>query len=178
MKIAAKPRRQAAKQVAVILDGVEISLDKGIKDTVIALNALGYRTIGSCEGHLDHGTGGPWVNIMVDRAEDLETKLKRGRRRISKVEWLRISKQVKEVTDQELKELKAHLKSFYKNRKTRLDLKLALFNPGGGLVIVESRGVNTLLWKNLLEPRYSKKLLRDYQTEMDAFTKFLKKRLM
>ena len=117
------------------------------------------------------------MNIMINEAEELEAKLKRGRRRISKVESLMISRQAKEVTDAYMAPLKDLIRQFYKERKVRLDLKIALFNPGGGLVIMESRGVNTLLWKNLLEPRYSHKLLRDYQTEMTALTKFLKTRV-
>lgn len=152
-------------------------MDRGIKDMVVALNALGYKTIGSCQGHLDHGTGGPWINILIDEAEELESRLKRGRRRISKVEWLMISRQVRVVTDAQTRQLKELLREFYRDRKVRLDLKIVLFNPGGGLIIMESRGVNTLLWKNLLEPRYSRKLLREYQAEMRALTKFLRTRL-
>jgi hypothetical protein len=45
------------------VDGIGHPIDKEIKETVIALNLLGIKTTASCEGHADHGTLYPWVDI-------------------------------------------------------------------------------------------------------------------
>lgn len=46
-----------------VTDRIGRSIDKGIFDTVVALNALGIATSASCEGHLDHGLPYPWVDV-------------------------------------------------------------------------------------------------------------------
>ncbi len=38
-------------------------LDPKIKDVVVSLWSAGFETTGSCEGHLDWGLKGPWVDI-------------------------------------------------------------------------------------------------------------------
>lgn len=38
-------------------------VDEGIRETLIALNAMGIHTTSSCEGHLDSGLPKPWVQI-------------------------------------------------------------------------------------------------------------------
>lgn len=48
------------------------TIDQGILQTVIALNANNIPTLASCEGHLDHGEPFPWVDI--GNPEDKKTK--------------------------------------------------------------------------------------------------------
>ena len=38
-------------------------IDEKVKDTVVAFNLLEIPTSSSCEGHLDHGTLAPWIEI-------------------------------------------------------------------------------------------------------------------
>lgn len=38
-------------------------IDDHIKPTVFGFNALGFPTHGSCEGHLDHGPGAPYITF-------------------------------------------------------------------------------------------------------------------
>lgn len=38
-------------------------IEKGIRDTVVALNVFGIKTVNSCEGHYNHGRIAPWVSI-------------------------------------------------------------------------------------------------------------------
>ena len=38
-------------------------IETGIKESVIALWALGFKTSASCQGHLDHGRLAPWIDI-------------------------------------------------------------------------------------------------------------------
>jgi hypothetical protein len=42
-------------------------VDAGIRDTVTALRLLGFRTTASCEGHVDHGRPGPWVDVAFGK---------------------------------------------------------------------------------------------------------------
>ncbi|MBU0706878.1 hypothetical protein KKG41_00715 [Patescibacteria group bacterium] len=55
--------QKTAEAVDRVVDPENEPVDKGIKETVIALNALNINTSGSCEGHTDHGTGMPFVHI-------------------------------------------------------------------------------------------------------------------
>jgi len=169
--------QQAVREVDRLVDKLGTPMDAGIKDAVVTLKLLGYKTIGSCQGHLDHGTGGPWIHLLIDEAEDLEKRLVRRRKNIPPLEAVLIRRQVKSVANKHLQPLRRLLTEFYATRKVRLDLKISVYNPGGGFVVIESRGVNALLWKNLLEPRYSEKLLTDYQSEMSALTSFLRTKL-
>jgi hypothetical protein len=48
-------------RVARTADGMGRRIDLGVMGLVLALNAHGVRTTGSCEGHMDHGHPFPWV---------------------------------------------------------------------------------------------------------------------
>jgi len=177
MSSASKRWQKISKEVDGLHDSLGRPVDSGIKDLVVVLRILGYKTIGSCEGHIDHGTGGPWVTIMIDEAEELETRLRGERRSTSSRQWLKATKPVREIVDKHLLPLEKLLKDFYKTRQPKADLKIELYNPGGGLVILESRGLNTSIWQKLLEPKYNLRKLRAYQAEMQALTNFLKEQL-
>jgi hypothetical protein len=51
------------EKVAEITDTLGHGIDKEIRETVAVLNAGGFPTLGSCEGHLDWGLAVPWVEI-------------------------------------------------------------------------------------------------------------------
>lgn len=48
-------------------DGCGLPVDEGIKKPVIALNALNFETVQSCEGHLDGGLPYPWISLRPDK---------------------------------------------------------------------------------------------------------------
>jgi len=52
-------------EVSHWIDGAGYPIDKEIKETVIALNLMGIETIASCEGHLDHGSLYPWIELQI-----------------------------------------------------------------------------------------------------------------
>lgn len=56
------------RQVDEIVDALDQPIDPKIKETVIALNALGYMTSGSCEGHkgddAEQRRGLPWIDMQ------------------------------------------------------------------------------------------------------------------
>lgn len=56
------------KEIEVLTDGLGMGLDKGVKDTVVALQLNGFNTSQSCEGHIGRGCGSPWVDIEAPGA--------------------------------------------------------------------------------------------------------------
>ncbi len=54
---------QIAQQVDSWTDGLGKTIDPEIKETVIALNVLGFTTYQSCEGHLNWGHAYPWITF-------------------------------------------------------------------------------------------------------------------
>lgn len=49
-----------------LTDGLGYPIDEGIREVVVALNLLGFRTSQSCEGHLDGGHPYPWVDFQIE----------------------------------------------------------------------------------------------------------------
>lgn len=60
-------------------DGLGKGMDKGIIRTVALFNALGYKTIASCEGHMNpnHGDVVPWVHIEIHRNKKRDRNIRR-----------------------------------------------------------------------------------------------------
>ena len=54
------------QEVAGWGDALGLPIDPGIKNTVIVLNLLGFKTSGSCEGHMDWGKAYPWIEFDID----------------------------------------------------------------------------------------------------------------
>ncbi len=61
---------QMAQQVDSWTDGLGKTIDPEIKETVIALNVLGFTTYHSCEGHLNWGNAYPWITF--ENAPEIE----------------------------------------------------------------------------------------------------------
>ncbi len=65
-----KKRWQAMeKEVASWGDALGLGIDPGIKNTVIVLNLLGFKTSQSCEGHMDRGLAYPWIDFETENQE-------------------------------------------------------------------------------------------------------------
>ena len=58
-------------EVEQIRDKLGLGIDKEIKPAVVALKAHDLGTTGSCEGHVDHGTAYPWIDVESVFAEKL-----------------------------------------------------------------------------------------------------------
>src|SRR3989344_8422787 len=61
---------QVSKRIEKTTDRLELKIDPGIIETVVALNALEINTSQSCEGHMD-ALGGPWIDIAPVQTDDL-----------------------------------------------------------------------------------------------------------
>lgn len=63
------PKILTPKDVETTTDGLGRPIDPGIRYAVKKLNAKGFITVGSCEGHTTHGVPAPWVDIHLDTPE-------------------------------------------------------------------------------------------------------------
>ena len=61
---------EVSEKFSHVTDKLGEPIDKGIFDTVVSLNILGFVTRQSCEGHLDHGLPYPWVDV-ANKRDDL-----------------------------------------------------------------------------------------------------------
>ena len=53
------------KQVDETADNLNMPIDEGIKETVVAFNIWNFPTSASCEGHTEEGIPAPWINVMA-----------------------------------------------------------------------------------------------------------------
>lgn len=60
-----------------ITDKTGYPVDAGIKAAVVSVLAHGFRTEGSCEGHLDHGVAAPWIDLFENLPARYFTLLKK-----------------------------------------------------------------------------------------------------
>jgi hypothetical protein len=68
-QIKQKTWNDMAAQVDTWVDGLGMGIDPEIKNTVIVLNLLGFKTDASCQGHIDRGVPAPWVDFTVKDPE-------------------------------------------------------------------------------------------------------------
>jgi hypothetical protein len=57
------------KEVDSWKDALGLGIDTGIKNTVIVLNLLGFKTSASCQGHIDWGLPYPWIDFAMEDNE-------------------------------------------------------------------------------------------------------------
>jgi len=147
----------AAREAARITDGLGKPIDKGIRLTVIALRALGFRTTASCQGHLHRGCRAPWVDIGKFPAKGLEGDS-------PELERLRRSNL------REQRRLLLILERFYVGRVVPVERRLILDSFPSGVFRLINQGGEI----QDIRPRNDARLaLRSYRREMADFTQFL-----
>jgi hypothetical protein len=177
-----------AARFARMTDMLGTGIDSGILETVIALNALGIETSASCEGHLDHGTGAPWIDIQAHSAGEQSIQVAEMFMQADKAfeeqvlpeetidalfaEAHQEQDRVKVIHLEQRKALMSYLTAFYAVRRVPYDWQLAIHpRDMSGRARLESHGAD---FQSVapLEMRVQK--LAEYQEEMQAFTEFLK----
>lgn len=165
----AKEWDEKMKEIEMTVDALEKRVDKGIKECVVALQLFDINTSASCEGHLDHGIAGPWIDVEDKEAFKLRAQLKR----LTTQEESNILR--KAITHKNLKErqkLLILLDEFYKGREVPFDQRLIISSRALGWGRLENQGADIQEVESK-EKRESN--LKEYQEEMGAFTEFLKK---
>jgi hypothetical protein len=193
-KITTEQWQHMVETYSQVTDNLELGIDARILETVVALNLLGISTISSCEGHVDHGTGAPWIDIAVP---DIGPEAKAARLAQMEAEKQAALHQLTEEKIQELfkhaeqlrwqvskkylearKNIMQYLTLFYADRHVPYDRQLILqgqfLQNIAGPTRLESQGVSVLA---LYNTKIRQEKLAEYQDEMAAFTHFLKQKL-
>ena len=164
-------------------------VDPGIVETVVVLNLHGISTRQSCEGHLDHGTRAPWVDVrdmgIVERQDEVvrmfqrasQMRQQQGNDSSEAVQlYQEAQKAAEEVKRQNLvirRTLMNYLAAFYEPRHVPFDVRLVIQARGYGESRLESQGAD---FQETALPEMRESKLAEYQQEMQAFTAFLKER--
>lgn len=131
-----------------------MKLDKPIKPVVIALNAMGFATVGSCRGHENWGRAYPWVMIQPEGYDEKDVE------------------KSKNLGLKERRQLLKLLNEFYKV-SAGTETKLTIATLYGGIYELQNMGAELVE----LHPRKERTLKRkQFVAEMDRFADFLKKK--
>lgn len=149
-----------SNEVKKTIDTLGHHIDENIKETVVALNVYDINTSGSCEGHIDWGTGAPWVEISAsDEPEEIYVNEKTALERVARENNVTVDDLKKEdgyeklyreameecakngemkeiITWQEENEklklvMENIISDFYKNRDVPEDIKIKFRDIGG-----------------------------------------------
>src|SRR5690606_5354307 len=118
-------------------------------ETVAALNLLGINTSASCEGHLDWGLAGPWIDTQssIDTSDlqdqqfkkfDIAEAADKNNTPKDEVDALfqeahALTKAIRRPHLEEAEKLMNLLSEFYQNRQVPFDVQLSLVRFGPGM---------------------------------------------
>jgi hypothetical protein len=156
-----------------VVDRIGTPLDKGILDTVVALNVVGMNTTASCEGHMDHGVAYPWIDVSHVDADGLAQTicqlLYKGKREDKETKQLQYQHRM--VLLQAEQELIGLLNAFYQHHPFDYDRHLSIWRFSNGMPRLQSHGAE---YQQFRDPTERLAMLQEYQQEMQAFAEYLK----
>ncbi len=172
-----------ATQLAQVTDRLGNPIDPGIFETVVTLNLLGFPTVMSCEGHLDHGMGAPWVDVEPPGVEALRQEIRHREHAATpdtpptalheEVARLRREARAQQLCLRE--QLMRYLQAFYQEHQAPFDQRLTLVSCEWlGRTRLENQGAEL---QEIAEPPTRQRNLSAYQAEMHAFTAFLRRQI-
>ncbi len=152
-----------------ITDRLEMPVDEKIKPVVVGLMALGFKTVNSCEGHLDYGRAHPAVDIETDYLarpwgdgpppKDPPSA------------WVDYCRDARAFIRPTVKRAFDLLEEFYKDRDVHHDARIVVFSGGISGMTIENGYGQITQW---LSDSGQAERLKEYQEEMLAFGEFLK----
>jgi len=183
--------QEMAETIDRTTDRIGCPIDEKIKEIVIVLNLLGFRTSASCEGHLDEGLCYPWVAFDVEQEgfEALDKELNVIHQKIRNLEESEENLELdqlyarsRELFNLEQKYLLEEslplcrlLEEFYHSSPSSYAVKiipdLTIF---GNISIYSWDGE----WQLIRQEEEKKAKLLEYRQEMEKFTDFLIKRFL
>lgn len=187
-----------AAEVDSWTDALGLGIDSKIKDTVIVLNLLGFKTAQSCEGHLDQGLAHPWVSFDIEDTEiqalrnkyrdsrNAEDVLRQQREALDPEDTKKreaitselnasykqsnaISTEIDQLEHKKIAKLQDLITTFYKTHKHNSYDRILHLSPMVGFRL-ESIGGQ---WQIIQTSEMKKQKLKEYQDEMQLFTNFL-----
>jgi hypothetical protein len=193
---------QKVAELGKVTDRLGKGIDQGIIETVALLQLYGVNTIQSCEGHADHGTGAPYIDVGAQGTEKesqelyamLDTKQQRGwRGRLLSVvtafdggqiltkygdRMLKKREALMAKHEKEIAVVRKLLDAFYQDRQVDPNVQLfidAYFWDGQGRVRPrEADELEERIRKGEVTAAEREQKLQVYQTEMREFTDFVK----
>ena len=179
-------RKKEENEVENIADKLGKKIDGGIKEAVIAFRLNGFRTDGSCEGHLDWGYPYPWVDIVAPtrddaRCKELQKKYqeKRSLAPAETKEGLSFDAKIAEEEKEIENKLERLLDEFYKNRggERLIGIKrYASWHRIQPVGVEEFKVVKSDKKLTDKEKQKRKEFLDKSQKEMESFVAFLDKK--
>lgn len=160
---------KAKEEVSNLADRLGTLMDPGILDTVAAFHMLGIHTVGSCEGHADRLTGGPYVMFESPQSGALLEKLQQTPDKAS-LEYKQTLQEASRLNMAEIQKLFPFLDGFYADSDTPHSKRLIIrcFGPTVAKLMVQDIDL-----AEILSPEERAHLLSDGQLEMVAFTNYL-----
>jgi hypothetical protein len=181
-------KEQRWQQVVVALETTKdrsgLGIDKGVFETVAALNILDINTKQSCEGHLERGIAAPWIDVEVKETEGLKALKEQLQRAMDDeeraeqegvveeelarlyAERQRLQKEVQIPQLREIQKTMQHLAAFYESRQVPYDRRIVMVHGR-----MQSQGAEL---QQIASPEIKQQKLQEYQAEMRDFTAFLK----
>jgi hypothetical protein len=161
-----------SENIELATDRLGRPIDKGIKESVIALNALGLQTRASCEGHLHHGIKAPWVDVGSIDDEMASEALSKNLEGSAETEEKR--DKVRRQILLERKNVLDLLDAFYKVRNPLNPVRLiAVFRLGNTRIINQGYGI-----QDGLPHGEQSDNLDLFRKEMSSFAEALKERYL
>lgn len=197
---AAKKQRwdEMAREVDTWADALGMPIDADIKDTIIVLNLLGFKTDQSCGGHFAWGRLYPWISfatydaeeqLLLNQAQELSCKIDETEKAvIARHPELSVSEALQlELSDESSVEAyhvrNAAWDKFQKYRKLRMapiyNLLMEFYKDGANpdtmitcecVYDIASVGGS---WQSIRDDATKAAKLKEYQAEMRRFTGFL-----
>ena len=168
-----------------VCDTLTKPIEPGIKEIVIALNALNFTTIGSCEGHTDWSERAPWISFEVRGTEKNRARASRAFTRARNSEKKRASQEdlwklytkahalqaeASKPLRKKAQELAEYLDHFYADRLTPFDVRLILIEHATSMRLINQ---GYIFQQIRTENERASKLV-EYQEEIRSFGNFLK----
>ena len=176
--------KETLRRLDKVVDKRGMPIDAGIKETVAALQCLGFETEASCEGHLhrnrNHADVGwkslaPWVQVSFLPAglrERIRQAQKRAGGRWNDAQVQHLVKEGEAAMGAGATQIFALLDEFYRQRNVPFERRLILdFYPDS--VRLESQGTEM---QQYCSPETQEEKLKDFREELAEFTEFMKQR--
>ena len=160
---------QLKKQIGSATDKFGMPIDPGILETVAALRAHGVHTTGSCEGHSDRITGGPYVMFEAPGVKDIHEARGAIKDRLSP-EYKKLYTLATEANIRQTRKVLELLNGYYAQRAVPVNQRLIVqyFGPTAGKLMCQGAYL-----AHILAPKESAELLEKNRAEMQLFTEYL-----
>ncbi len=153
-----------------VTDSLGKEIDPGIIQAVVGLNAVGIRTIASCEGHVGHGKPYPWIDVSYHHKDKLEQEICQCLERKQQDIRSFLRRRDHLIFEEEQK-VAALLHAFYQAHPMAYDRHLITVHLVQGEFRLQPYGGEAQKYRSRSEQTEK---LTEYQQEMQCFAEWLK----